>query len=89
MCSGAIYWAGMERVVYGCSGKALGHISGEELDVPCALVLGAGKLHRVAVVGPVLEQAAEDIHQGFWPTWSGAHYGDGGAGEKDGEEGTA
>jgi lactoylglutathione lyase len=76
MCSGAIYWAGMQRVVYGCSGRALGSISGEELDIACTQVLSSGKLHKVDVCGPVLEAECEALHQSFWPGWSGEHFGD-------------
>jgi len=75
MCSGAIYWAGMQRVVYGCSGRTLGNISGEELDVACTHVLGSGKLHKVHVCGPVLEAECEALHRSFWPGWSGEHFG--------------
>jgi len=75
MCSGAIYWAGMQRVVYGCTGRALGSISGEELDVACTHVLSSGKLHKVDVCGPVLEAECEALHQSFWPRWSGEHFG--------------
>jgi len=75
MCSGAIYWAGMQRVVYGCSGRALGSISGEELNVACMDVLSSGKLHTVNVCGPVLEAECEALHRSFWPGWSGEHFG--------------
>ena len=62
MCSGAIYWAGIGRVVYGCPAEVLGSISGEELAVGCREVLGSGVLRAVEVVGPVLgeEAAASD-----------------------------
>src|SRR5689334_13378340 len=29
MCSGAIYWSGISKVIYGCSGARLGKIAGE------------------------------------------------------------
>jgi tRNA(Arg) A34 adenosine deaminase TadA len=67
MCSGAIYWAGIGRVVFGCPSKALGAISGEELDVDCRTVLGAGTLRAVEVVGPVLGEEAAAQHRAFWP----------------------
>ena len=31
MCSGAIYWSGISRVVYACSAKRLGEIAGGSL----------------------------------------------------------
>ncbi|KAK3237759.1 hypothetical protein CYMTET_52189 [Cymbomonas tetramitiformis] len=76
MCSGAIYWAGIGRVVYACSGKKLGQISGEELDIPCGQVFSSGRLHSVEVEGPVLAAEAEEMHTRFWTSWSGEHFGD-------------
>jgi tRNA(Arg) A34 adenosine deaminase TadA len=67
MCSGAIYWGGVGRVVYGCSAQLLGKISGEELGSGCRPVLTSGVLRTVEVVGPVLEETAAHQHQEFWP----------------------
>lgn len=67
MCSGAIYWTGIGRVVYGCPAEVLGAISGEELAVDCRQILSAGTLHRVDVVGPVLGEEAATQHREFWP----------------------
>jgi tRNA(Arg) A34 adenosine deaminase TadA/nucleoside 2-deoxyribosyltransferase len=67
MCSGAIYWAGIGRVVYGCPAEVLGRISGEELDVCCRKVMSAGVLHSVDVVGPVLPEECAEQHREFWP----------------------
>lgn len=43
MCAGAIYWAGIGRVVYGLSGQ-----------------------RPTEVVGPLLEDEAEALHEGVW-----------------------
>ena len=48
MCAGAIYWAGIGRVVYGQSEKALkaqtgAHEENPTLDLPCATVFAAGQ----------------------------------------------
>lgn len=75
MCSGAIYWAGIGRVVYACSGEELGVISGEELAVPCSTVFNSGRLHRVEVEGPVLREEAVAMHTKFWASWGGGHFG--------------
>eukprot|EP01079_Euglenida_sp_SAG-EU17-18_P000526 gene526-2457_t len=73
MCAGAIYWAGIGRVVYGCPGDLLGELSGEEIAVPCRSVLQGGKLHQVEVVGPLLQETAAEAHRAFWDNWDGSH----------------
>ena len=65
MCSGAIAWARIPSVVYGCSAEGLGRISGETFVVPCREVLGRGG-RPVAVTGPVLEEEGLAIHAAFW-----------------------
>jgi len=70
MCSGAIYWAGIGRVVYGQSESALKRLIGAHpenptLDLPCRVVFAAGQ-RRVEVVGPLLEEEAAALHAGFW-----------------------
>src|SRR5215211_3574465 len=51
MCCGAIYWAGVPVVVYGCGGEVL---SGS-LEVPCRDVFSKGT-RPTAVTGPVLQE---------------------------------
>ncbi len=65
MCAGAIYWAGIRRVVFGCSGGVLGEIAGGEFVVPSRDLFAYGKT-PIAVVGPVLAEQAADVHMGFW-----------------------
>jgi tRNA(Arg) A34 adenosine deaminase TadA len=70
MCAGAAYWAGVGRVVYGLSERDLGVLIGPHpenltMDLPCRIVLGAGQ-RPVEVVGPLLEQEARAVHEGFW-----------------------
>ena len=71
MCSGAIYWTSIGKVVYACPAPLLGEISGEELNVPggCRAILSSGVLHSVEVEGPVLEEEAAAMHRSFWPTY--------------------
>jgi tRNA(Arg) A34 adenosine deaminase TadA len=74
MCSGAIYWSGIGRVVYGQSEAALKAATGDHpenptLALPCREVFAAGQRH-VDVVGPLLEEEAAALHSGFW---EGAH----------------
>ena len=70
MCSGAIFWSGIGRVVYGLSETGLLSLSGDHpgnptLDHPCRLVLAAGG-RPIDVIGPLLEQEAAVPHTGFW-----------------------
>jgi tRNA(Arg) A34 adenosine deaminase TadA len=70
MCSGAIYWAGIGRVVYGQSEKALkamtgDHVENPTLDLPCRIVFAAGQ-RATEVIGPLLEQEAAALQADFW-----------------------
>ena len=67
MCSGAIYWSGIGRMVFACSETRLGEIAGIGLDVPSRAVLQTGA-RIVTVVGPTnIEEEAAKVHQEFWP----------------------
>jgi tRNA(Arg) A34 adenosine deaminase TadA len=70
MCAGAIYWAGIGRVVYGQAEAALkaatgNHPENPTLALPCRTVFAAGQRH-VEVVGPMLEDEAAALQDGFW-----------------------
>ncbi|CAN5525562.1 hypothetical protein BH11ACT8_BH11ACT8_07240 [soil metagenome] len=70
MCSGAIYWAGIGRVVYGLSEAGLmrhtgAHEENPTLALPCRAVFAAGQ-RPTTVVGPLLEEEAAVHHLGFW-----------------------
>ena len=70
MCAGAIYWAGIGRVVFGQTEKALKEATGahEEnptLDLPCAVVFAAGQ-RPTEVLGPLIEDEAAEPHAGAW-----------------------
>ncbi len=70
MCSGAIYWAGIGRVVYGLSEAGLAELTGADpknptMALPSEVVLNSGQ-HDVEVVGPVLADEAAVVHDGFW-----------------------
>jgi tRNA(Arg) A34 adenosine deaminase TadA len=70
MCAGAIYWAGIGRVVFGLSERRLKQMTGNHsenptLDLPCRLVFAAGQ-RKIDVVGPLLEDEAAELHQGVW-----------------------
>jgi tRNA(Arg) A34 adenosine deaminase TadA len=70
MCSGAIFWSGVGRVVYALSEQGLlelaAHLPGDNfLNRPCRDVFARGG-RAVAVVGPLLEEEARQVHAGFW-----------------------
>jgi tRNA(Arg) A34 adenosine deaminase TadA len=67
MCAGAIYWAGIGRVVYGLSIETMTALSGgvaaDELALHCREVLASGT-RRVEVIGPALEDEARRVFEG-------------------------
>jgi tRNA(Arg) A34 adenosine deaminase TadA len=70
MCAGAIYWAGIGRLVYGLSEHRLRELTGNHpenptLDLPCREVFGSGQ-RSTEVVGPLLEDEAAAVHAGVW-----------------------
>jgi tRNA(Arg) A34 adenosine deaminase TadA len=70
MCAGAIYWAGIGRVVYGLSEHRLraatgNHPENPTLDLPCREVFKSGQ-RATEVIGPMLEDEAEALHAGVW-----------------------
>ncbi|WP_392538658.1 nucleoside deaminase [Legionella sp. 227] len=65
MCSGAIYWSGVPRVVYGCSAQALEALAHGGFVIPSQKILKQGK-RTVRVNGPYFEHEAIKVHEGFW-----------------------
>ena len=70
MCAGALYWAGVGRVVYGQSERSLkamtaDHPENPTLNLPCRLVFGAGQ-RPIEVLGPLLEEEAAELQAAFW-----------------------
>jgi tRNA(Arg) A34 adenosine deaminase TadA len=70
MCAGAMYWAGIGRLVYGLSEHRLRAVTGNHpenptLDLPCREVFASGQ-RTTEVVGPMLEDEAEALHAGIW-----------------------
>lgn len=70
MCSGAVYWTGIGRVVYALSEHALLGLTGDHpenptFSLPCREVFARGQ-RRVEVLGPMLEDEAAQVHRGFW-----------------------
>ncbi len=69
MCSGAIFWSNIRRVVYGVSEAGLYRLVGgdseEVLQLSCREVLSHGQ-RIVEVIGPLLEDEGLKVHEGFW-----------------------
>jgi tRNA(Arg) A34 adenosine deaminase TadA len=70
MCSGAIYWAGIHRVVYALAETSLlaltgSHAENPTLKLPCREVFAGGQ-RTTTVVGPLLEEEAAEAHHTFW-----------------------
>lgn len=70
MCAGAIYWAGIGRVVFGQSERDLkaqtgAHEENPTLDLPCQMVFAAGQ-RPTEVVGPLLADEAARLQAEFW-----------------------
>jgi len=70
MCAGAIYWAGIGRLVYALSERRLkkitgNHVENPTLDLPCRKVFAAGQ-RKVEVIGPLIEAEAAALHDGAW-----------------------
>ncbi|MFJ9690886.1 nucleoside deaminase [Kitasatospora sp. NPDC101183] len=70
MCSGAIYWSGIPRVVYALAATELNVLAGVDpeeplLDLPCRQVFAAGG-NTVEVSGPYLYTEAAAVHAGYW-----------------------
>lgn len=69
MCAGAIFWANVRRVVYGLSEAGLYEMTGEDneeaLYLPCRDLFEKGK-KSIEVLGPILEEEARMVHEGFW-----------------------
>ena len=70
MCAGAIYWVGIGRVVFALSEQGLMRYTGSHeenptLDLPCREVFARGQ-KKIAVAGPLIEDEAGKVHEGFW-----------------------
>ena len=63
MCAGAIFWSGLNRLVFGLSGDRLHQMSGfsPQTLVPSAREVLARAGRHVEIVGPLFESEAEAI----------------------------
>lgn len=72
MCSGAIYWANIGRVVYAMTERQLLELTGSDeqnptFDLPCRNVFACGQ-KEIQVIGPFpeLAPAAAKVHENYW-----------------------
>lgn len=70
MCSGAIYWGNVGRVVYALSEENLYRMTGAHpenptLKMPCRELFAHGQ-RAILVEGPVIQEEGALVHQGFW-----------------------
>jgi tRNA(Arg) A34 adenosine deaminase TadA len=70
MCAGAIYWAGIGRVVYALPEEQLAAMvplqgGAATMHLPCREVFTRGG-DSVTVAGPALLSEAAEVHAGFW-----------------------
>jgi tRNA(Arg) A34 adenosine deaminase TadA len=74
MCSGAIYWTGIKRIVYGLPESELLKLTGEgnatnpTLSLPTEKLFEVGNIKGIEVVGPILQEEARKVHGDFWQT---------------------
>ena len=66
MCAAAIYYAGLNRVVYSVSGSTLSNVQGKtKSGISCREVIDR-KGGDTAVDGPVLESEGRRVHEEFY-----------------------
>ncbi len=69
MCTGALYWSGIRKLVYGLSQTRLSemtHPAGERRTVfSCRDIIKKGT-KDINVTGPILEDEAALVHRDFW-----------------------
>ncbi len=74
MCTGAIYWGNVGKIVYGISERQLLDLTGSHeknptFDVPCREIIKKGQ-KNIEVIGPIddleLQEEIVKIHRGFW-----------------------
>jgi tRNA(Arg) A34 adenosine deaminase TadA len=70
MCAGAIFWSNVRRVVYGLRAERLYSLTSEDgaeatIRLTCREIFERGRW-KIEVIGPVLEEEAEKVHEGFW-----------------------
>ena len=68
MCTGAIFWCGIRRVVFSVQATTLGSIANDTFCGPCNVLFDrcVSDGQRTEVIGPVLEEEGVIDHNDFW-----------------------
>ncbi|MGE3840442.1 MAG: nucleoside deaminase [Vicinamibacterales bacterium] len=65
MCTGAIFWAGIRKLVFSVAATRLGSLTGDTFCRSSRLLFDNAH-EQTVVIGPVLEEEGLEVHQGFW-----------------------
>lgn len=65
MCSGALFNSNIRQVVFACTAESLRKYFPDDPFIPCRDIFATSGV-RIAVEGPILEDAALKAHDGFW-----------------------
>ena len=70
MCAGAIYYAGLDRVVFSASGESFAEETGfPGIDISCGEIFERADDPAPTADGPVLESEGMDVHREFDYSW--------------------
>ena len=67
MCTGAIYWSGIRRVVFSLPAPDLGEMADDRFCGPCKALFDRAN-EKTEVIGPILADEGRQVHLGFWMT---------------------
>lgn len=65
MCTGAIFWSGIRRVVFSVPASEIAAMTQQPFCAPSSLLFDRAD-RRTEVVGPVLAEEGREVHAGFW-----------------------
>jgi tRNA(Arg) A34 adenosine deaminase TadA len=65
MCTGAIFWSGIRRVVFSFPAVDLGVLAGDRFCGPCGPLFDRAE-QKTEVVGPIAADEGREVHVGFW-----------------------
>ena len=65
MCTGAIFWSGIRRVVFSFPALELGKLANDRFCAPCKALFDRADL-ETDVIGPILADEGREVHAGFW-----------------------
>lgn len=66
MCTGAIVWSGIKKIVYGCSSERLNRIANGSFTIECRKIL-EHSTDSYVVEGPLLQDESALLHLEYWP----------------------